>query len=651
MAADRSAHAEHASILLYVLVGVYLLLLVCIARVAHARKARAASSQGEVRAHFGGSFNAPLLILTTFSTVYSGFTVTGIPEEAKVRGFISLRWIGCTLVIVAGMLLLYPRLRRLAVERSYTSPNDFISDRFGSNRLRILCAVCGVVPMLIYITAQMISFAAMLEGMTFGVMPKWASLLAFCVITLGLEKLGGMNSVVLTDAVQSAVMIAAFLAIPFALGARFGFLPSIAAETCEHLEFVMPNASHTNEYPATCGAAEMSGCVPAGCVGAVKPEFYTYPAREAASDVTFFLLNMVAAPLQPHMVQRAYIAATDRDLRYVMAAMLFAPFIAQTPGIVMGLTSAAYEPSWPAVAQDATAFSAITGELMQAGWLQYLLSALMTCSTLAAIMSTADSALMGASSIVAVDIYQGVLVPSASNKAMVLAGELNSLVLCGAAYALGLVLTVDQLGSILVFQNGLLMQLLPAFGLGLFTNVREWPVTFGIVAGLISLIVCVAFGSPCAEYVPVINVAVFCNFLSVAILQALTRGTESLAPGVSQGTTTASHKEDTVGKQLTLADIQAYMSGTREPRLALLLSMLALALLSAPWYGTPGNDEPSYLGVPRWGLVQCSAYVAIFCLGACATCQWRPVSAASAGCLPDGDDASAVVASSSTASI
>ena len=37
-------------------------------------------------------------------------------------------------------------------------------------------------------------------------------------------------------------------------------------------------------------------------------------------------------PLQPQMVQRAYIASSDANLRIVMAAMLLSPFIAQPPG-------------------------------------------------------------------------------------------------------------------------------------------------------------------------------------------------------------------------------------------------------------------------------------------------------------------------------
>ena len=191
-----------------------------IAKLAHRRKQKQAAVVGKVKAHFSGSFGKFTLMLTTFSTIYSGYTVTGIPEEAFNRGYISLRWIGATLVIVAGMLLLYPRLRRLSVERSYTSPFDFISDRFGTRRLRLLCAACGVVPMLLYIAVQMVAFAAMVEGMTLQVIPKTPCMLIFCVIIITLEMLGGMNSVVFTDVVQCLVMLLSFPGNSICFGAR-----------------------------------------------------------------------------------------------------------------------------------------------------------------------------------------------------------------------------------------------------------------------------------------------------------------------------------------------------------------------------------------------------------------------------------------------
>eukprot|EP00435_Cladocopium_sp_Y103_P036654 s408_g9.t1 len=562
MAGRSEDQSQSGNVLLYVMVAIYVFLLMMVAKIAHSRKKRVAADEGEVKAHFGGSFGALTLFLTTFSTVYSGFTVTGIPNEAFSKGFVSVRWVGATLVIVAGMLLLYPRLRRLA-------------DRYGTRRLRLLSACCGIIPMVIYITAQMISFAAMVEGMTLQLIPKYVSMLIFCTLILTLEVLGGMNSVVLTDVVQCIVMIASFLVVGGVLAAEYGSIPEIGPADCSFLESVSKNATDAYSVPGPCVGPN---CVAAGCIAAVKPEFYQFPSRSTLCDIIFFLINMLAAPLQPHMVQRAYIASSDANLRIVMAAMLLAPFVAQPPGIVIGLTKRPF---------------------------QYFLVTLMTCSCLAAIMSTADSALMGASSIVSLDIFKKTLFPSMSKKNVVRIGELNSVLVCGLAFLLGMFLSDDQMGVIIIFQNGMLMQLLPAFGFGLYLQVSERPVCAGILAGLISLVILTITGNPLDGYVPPVNVSVFVNFLVVGLMCLVAPGTGETA-------------------KLDVAQIRTLMATSREPKLVLVALMVGIALISTPWYGAVGSMDLMLWGAPRWAIIQLLSFVAIFLLGLLAALLWKP---------------------------
>ncbi|CAK9059333.1 unnamed protein product [Durusdinium trenchii] len=594
----------------YVLVGVYFSMLLVIAKVAHAKKVKAIEQHGEIKAHFSGSYGVFFLFLTTFSTVYSGYTVIGIPEEAFARGFVALRWIGATLMIVAGMLVFNPRLRRVAILRGYTSPLDFINDRYGTMRLRLLCTICGVIPIIGYITAQIVSFAAMLEGMTLGAIPKWSCMLIFCVMILTLEFLGGMNSVVLTDAIQSVVMIASFLAIPIVLAAQYGTIPSLGPPDCGFLRGVNTSAPVASAYvvPAECtveGAG--NGCMPAGCIAAVNPEFYQFPSRAVGCEIAFFLLNMLTAPLSPHFIQRTYIATSDQDLRVVMAAMLVAPFIAQIPGIVLGLTKSAYDPLFPVVDQDATAFSGLSAQLKMAGPLQYVLVTVMTCSTLAAIMSTADSAVMGASSIVSIDLLKGTLLPKLTTKQVVRAGECSSVLICALASCLGMLCSSDQLGAMMVFQGGISMQTLPAFGLGLYVPIREPAVSAGLLVGLISFPMMMLAGNPVEDYVPTVYLAALLNFLTVALVQLFT----PQAP--------TSEKQG-----LTIQAIREAMVSSKEPKLSLIFLMLALAMASAPWYGVPGEEEPILFGLPRWGLFQFGAFVMMFLLGLIACFLWKP---------------------------
>ncbi|OLQ15705.1 Sodium/glucose cotransporter [Symbiodinium microadriaticum] len=602
--AFAAEESQEGNVVLYTVVGLYLALLTVIAKLAHRRKQNQAAVVGKVKAHFSGSFGKFTLMLTTFSTIYSGYTVTGIPEEAFTRGYISLRWIGATLVIVAGMLLLYPRLRRLSVERSYTSPFDFISDRFGTRRCRLLCAACGVVPMLLYIAVQMVAFAAMVEGMTLQVIPKTPCMLIFCVIIITLEMLGGMNSVVFTDVVQCLVMLLSFLVTPFALGLEYGFLPEMAPGDCAYLSHVSPNSTSSHAAPIPCVGSD---CLASGCIAAVRPDFFLFPSRSDFCDVFFFLFNMLAAPVTPHMLQRAYLAKADADLRWVIGAMLLAPFIAQPPGIVIGLVKAANNPAWPPIDQTATAFSSVMAQFKLVGVLQYVFVSVMTCCALAAIMSTADSALMGVSSVISNDILSKTLLPALSSENVVRAGTVASLCACIVSFFLGNYLTSTQMGAIKSFNGGMMMQLLPAFGMGLYTEVSERSITLGIVVGLLSLLVLVICGDSLGSYVPDISLSALLNFLTVGLSHSM----QCLA-------------DESASKLLNVKAIRDMMASSREPKLALVALMLSLALVSAPWCSTPGAPEPIIFGFPRWGCIQLGAFVVVFSLGMLTVTLWKP---------------------------
>ena len=131
--------------------------------------------------------------------------------------------------------------------------------------------------------------------MTLGLLPKWGCMLIFCVLILTLEVLGGMNSVVLTDVVQCIVMIASFLVVSAVLAAEYGALPAIGPADCPYLESVSANVSDAFSVPETCATSNAPGCVKAGCIGAVKPEFYDFPSRSTLCSIIFFLVNMLAA--------------------------------------------------------------------------------------------------------------------------------------------------------------------------------------------------------------------------------------------------------------------------------------------------------------------------------------------------------------------
>jgi Na+/proline symporter len=110
----------------------------------------------DVDEHFtgGGNLGPFVLCCTLFATLFSGYTVVGIPNEAYSRGFLAARWPVMVLVVVAGMVTISSRLREVAVERKYNSPVSLIQDRYNSKALHRAISLIMSIPMVFYLTAQ-----------------------------------------------------------------------------------------------------------------------------------------------------------------------------------------------------------------------------------------------------------------------------------------------------------------------------------------------------------------------------------------------------------------------------------------------------------------------------------------------------------------
>jgi sodium/proline symporter len=82
-------------------------------------------------AHYlgGRSFGPIITAGTIFASLFSGYTVVGIPDEAYNKGWTSLRWMPTTCGIVLSYIVTGLRLRKLSLIRNHQSPIDFITDR------------------------------------------------------------------------------------------------------------------------------------------------------------------------------------------------------------------------------------------------------------------------------------------------------------------------------------------------------------------------------------------------------------------------------------------------------------------------------------------------------------------------------------------
>jgi len=217
--------AEHR-LGLYITIPIYFCVLACATIWAYKRMARMASqgTADKLSAHYiGGREFGPIITAgTLFASLFSGYTVSGIPAEAFTQGWKTLRWLPDQWGIVWGLIGTGFRLRKVSTLRNHQSPADFITDRFQSQVLRYTVVFWQVVVSILYLAAQVFSIKSTFNSI-FGLNPDNVyPVICIMLLILIFECLGGLNSVAVTDGIQGIIMVFAFIAIPCLLASNFG---------------------------------------------------------------------------------------------------------------------------------------------------------------------------------------------------------------------------------------------------------------------------------------------------------------------------------------------------------------------------------------------------------------------------------------------
>jgi len=343
----------------------------------------------------------------------------------------------------------------------------------------------------------------------------------------------------------------------------------------------------------------------------------------------WFIFNFIAFPLNPHMIQRTMIAKADDALRVTSQSVGIAAFLTMIPGIVVGITARVNEDVWPLSSSDAGALASVQNELKKDGPFQYGLVAVLTCASLAAIMSTADSVILGVANAVSIDIYKGVLRPDASGEAVVHFGNVIAILFTATAFAMGVAVTSASFGALLSLQNGLILQIVPSFLAGLFfERVSTSALLTGLIAGLISVPIMffVAPDHPVGEeilaYVPAANFCALVNFFTFIALQFRCRflpETSTEPSGIF-----AESVRERFGERLTLAQIQEYMVNDVEPNRMLLALGWVLLLVSFPWSYDISLTEVTDYGFPSWTIYTLGFGVLVAGAQFASLAAWKP---------------------------
>ena len=403
-----------------------------------------ASDEGNLLSnHFLGDKNTGslLLLLTTFSTTFSGYTLVGVPEMAYLSGFVGLVWIPWILSYILSIIVVTPRLRVLAETRGYQSPIDFITDRYHNESLRIILLVGMWVCDLIYLSVQFISISTLTETLTLGRVSGLLASIFFGFLILILEYLGGLKSVMLTDGIQSSVMIFVFVTVPFVLTAQYGsFEDQLHPADCSHAK------------PGQCGITQLQ-------------VFTEYPSSLTALKLACNLFQFSSFAILPQFLQRIYAASSSDGLKTTMLGLNFAPFLTMIPSVFTGVICAAQFNG-----EKGIAFGIISGAMYDIKGFSRIIACIFMCSAFAGISSTADSCVIAMSQLAAEDVYRNKWkLMEATDRDILIFSKVHSFIIVAVAIAISAV--PDYNFAVAAdTQTGIQILLYPSLLLGLFPD-------------------------------------------------------------------------------------------------------------------------------------------------------------------------------------
>ena len=399
----------------------------------------------------GNGIGFVVLLLTLYSTQYSGNTLLGFTGKTYRVGFAWTVSIHFMTSIVVFYLLLAPKLFRQAKLHGFITPTDFIEHRFQSPLLSCITSLLMIVAIANFLLAQLMAMGNAVEGLT-TVDPKFAfaaGVIVLALIIVVYETLGGFRAVAWTDVIQGSVLLVGFFVLLILVFREFGSLAEatkiVQANTPEKV--APPNWRGSNEW------------------------------------VSYVLLVGIGGALYPQAIQRIYAANSATSLRRSLLVMAFLPLSTALIAVIVGIVGLAHIPDL--ASRSDTLLTVICRQIQESSLVGRWLVVVLFSAILAAIMSTADSVLLSISSMLTKDIYAKHIHPNATELHLTRVGKVCSWCLIALLSYLAIQHRDWTLIKLLDRKFDLLVQLAPAFFIGLhWPRLRATPTLFGIIAGL-----------------------------------------------------------------------------------------------------------------------------------------------------------------------
>jgi SSS family solute:Na+ symporter len=385
--------------------------------------------------------------MSLVATDIGGTDIIGVGGAAYNHGLAvaNFEWIGCIPAMIVGAFVFIPFFYRAGV---YTIP-EFLERRYNAG-VRSVMAVCWLLFMACNLGIMLLASAKMMSAV-FG-WNQVACILATAILVGGYTFVGGLAAVVYTDMIQCAVMIAGCLMVLVLGLIEVGGVGELKARLAE--------ADGRQDIATNQPSTQIADASDTQRTSLILPADTQTPFPWPG---IYFGLALILSPAywigNQAIVQRSLGARSEFEARasYIWGALLknIIPLIVAVPGLIAVALL-------PDLKDGDAAIPNLVGVLLPAG-----LRGLFVAAFLAALMSSIDSYLNSAATIVSNDLYKRFFDQNVTDERLLSVGRLTTVVLVLWAIAFAFLLTQmsEHSGIYAIFQTLMAFFQGPAFAI------------------------------------------------------------------------------------------------------------------------------------------------------------------------------------------
>jgi len=425
----------------------------------------------------------------------SGWLVLALPGRAFMFG-ISAIWtaVSCALGTLFNWSVIAKRLRRYTGKlRALTIP-DFLEDRYNdkTHTIRALSTIIIAVFMIAYVSAQLVASGKILSE-TFGWGYHSALILGFAIITF-YTLIGGFFAVAWTDVFQGILIVVIIVILPIIGIIKLGGLGSILTEI---------------------GNIDYNTISPTYGYGGIFFILFAF-----ASMAWFF-----GYPGQPHVLTRYMAIKSEKKIWNSTLIGMIWVIISLWGAVLIGIVGLAMFKGLP----DPEKVMPMLATSLLPEWI----AGIVIAAIVAAIMSTADSQLLVATSSVVEDVYHKLINREANQKKLLFLSRISVLILSVIAFIFAIPGENSAIYFLVAFAwGGLAASFGPLIILSLWwKRTTKWGAIAGMISGMVTVFIWdksgITSSMPSELIVPGMLPAFLISFLSIVVISLYTSPPET----------------------------------------------------------------------------------------------------------------------------